>query len=183
MSDYYDMGLVSAAVNRHYGTLKASQREYAVLVVATGLCVGVATNPFQGEALSLQSCTNPDRTVRIIGTALSPTAAAAGRFSIISGATSDFSHPFAMSYPRHLNTNEMFAPTRWRRSEAAGAIVAPAPRANRPSSWQLCARLARAPPRASDRLTAGRDSGTDRGTTSGSVGHAQAVASRRRPPA
>lgn len=37
------------------------------------MCVGVATNPFQGEALSLQSCTIPDRTVRIIGTALSPT--------------------------------------------------------------------------------------------------------------
>ena len=56
----------------------------------------------------MQSCTIPDRAVRTIGTALSPITAAAGLFSIISGATSDYSHLFAMSYPRHVNTNEMF---------------------------------------------------------------------------
>ncbi len=40
VSDYHDMGLVCAAVNRHYGTLRASQLEYALLGIASGLCVG-----------------------------------------------------------------------------------------------------------------------------------------------
>ncbi len=69
----------------------------------------------------MQSCTIPDRTVRIIGTALSPTTAAAGLFSVISGATSDFSHLSAMRYPRHDNTNEMFPPIRLRHLEPRGA--------------------------------------------------------------
>jgi hypothetical protein len=121
VSDYYAMGLVSAEVNRHYGTLKASQLEYAPLGMPTGLCVGVATDPFQGEALSLQSCSVPGRTVWIIPTALSPTTAAAGLFPIVSGATSDFSHPFAMSYPRHVNTSTMLPPIRLRHLEFRSA--------------------------------------------------------------
>jgi len=114
VSDYYKLGFVSAEVNRHYGTLKASQLEYAPLGMPSGLCVGVATAPFSGEALSLQPCTIPGRTVWIIGTALSPTTAADGFFPIISGATRDFSHPFAMSYPRRVNTNTTLPPIRLR---------------------------------------------------------------------
>jgi hypothetical protein len=110
VSDYYAMGLVSAAVNRHYGKLTASQLEFAPSGVRTGLCVGVATAPFQGEALSLQRCTIPGRTVWIIDTADSPATAAAHYFPIISGATRDFSRPFAMTYPRHVNTTDATLP-------------------------------------------------------------------------
>jgi hypothetical protein len=53
----------------------------------------------------LQPCSVPGRTVWIVGTALSPTTAAAGYFPIVSGATRDFFRPFAMSYPRHVNTS------------------------------------------------------------------------------
>ncbi|MFZ0975838.1 MAG: hypothetical protein WAN22_26680 [Solirubrobacteraceae bacterium] len=42
VSDYYDMGLVSAAVNRHYGTLRASQLDYALLGIASGLCASAS---------------------------------------------------------------------------------------------------------------------------------------------
>jgi hypothetical protein len=121
VSDYYEMGLVSGAVDRHYATLTASQLEYAPVGIATGLCVGVASSPFQDEALSLQSCTIPGRTVWIIGAALSPATASAGFFPIISGATSDFAHPFAMSCPRHVNTNEMLPSIRLRHLEFWGA--------------------------------------------------------------
>lgn len=121
VSDYYHLGLVSAAVNSRYGALKAAQLEYAPLGMATGLCVGVAGNPFQGEALSLQSCTTPGRTVWIIATSLSPTTAAAGYFPIVSGATRDFAHPFAMSYPRHVNTSQMLPPIRLRHLTFHGA--------------------------------------------------------------
>jgi hypothetical protein len=105
VSDYYAMGLVSAAVNQHYGPLQGSQLEYAPAGKPTGLCVGVAANPFQGEALSLQPCTVPGRTVWIIGTSLSPTTR--GFFPIISGATTNFARPFVMSYPRHVDTNHL----------------------------------------------------------------------------
>ena len=112
VADYYAMGMVSAAVNRHYGTLTASQLEYTPEGIPSGLCVGIATEPFQGEALSLQSCTIPGRTVFIIDTADSPATASAGLFPIVSGATRDFAHPFTMTYPRDINTAATLPPIR-----------------------------------------------------------------------
>jgi len=114
VSDYYKLGLVSADVNRHYGSLEASQLEYSPLGQPTRLCVGVPVAPYSGEGLRLQPCTAPGRTVWIIGTVLSPATASAGFFPIISGATTDFVHPFAMTYPRHLNTDSMLPPIRLR---------------------------------------------------------------------
>jgi hypothetical protein len=63
VSDYYAMGMVSAEVDSHYGSLTASQLEYAPSGAPSGLCVGVAADPFQREPLSLQPCTVPGRTV------------------------------------------------------------------------------------------------------------------------
>jgi hypothetical protein len=118
VSDYYAMGLVSAAVNQHYGTLAASQLEYTPGGVPTGLCVGVADDPYQNEALSLQPCTVPGRTVWIIGTTLSPTTP--GFFPIISGATDEFSRPYAMSYPKQVDTSDQLPPIRLRRLQFFG---------------------------------------------------------------
>jgi hypothetical protein len=114
VSDYFAMGRVSAEVNNHYATQTASQLEYAPSGMRTGLCVGVATDPFENDALSLQPCTVPGRTVWIIATRLSPATAAAGLFPIVSRATSDFARPFAMSYPRHIDTTEALPPIRLR---------------------------------------------------------------------
>jgi hypothetical protein len=124
VSDYYQLGLVSADVNRHYGSLEASQLEYAPLGQPTGLCVGVPISPYSGEALSLQPCTVPGRTVWIIATALSPATASAGFFPIISGATTDFVHPFAMTYPWHVNTNTMLPAIRLRHLRFRGPAQA-----------------------------------------------------------
>lgn len=120
VSDYYAMGIVSAEVNSHYGSLTASQLEYAPSGVPSGLCVAVPADPFQREPLSLQPCTVPGRTVWIIGTTLSPATTAAHLFPIVSGATSDFSRPFAMSYPRHVNTNQTLPPIRLRHLQFLG---------------------------------------------------------------
>ena len=120
VSDYYAMGMVSAEVNSHYRSLTASQLEYAPSGIPSGLCVGVTTSPFENEALSLQPCTVPGRTVWIIGTSLSPATAAAHLFPIVSGATTDFSRPFAMSYPRHVDTTETLPPIRLRRLQFEG---------------------------------------------------------------
>lgn len=121
VADYYAMGLVSAAVNRHYGTLTASQLEYTPEGIPSGLCVGVGIDPFQGEAVSLQSCTIPGRTVWVIDTADSPATAAAHLFPIVSGATRDFAHPFTMTYPRHVDTAAMLPPIRLGHMEFRGA--------------------------------------------------------------
>ena len=121
VSDYYAVGLVSDAVNRHYGTLTASQLEYTPSGMPTGLCVGVAADPFQGEALSLQPCTIPGRTVWIIDTADSPATAGAHYFPIVSGATSSLSSPFAMTYPSHVNTTATLPPIRLRHLQFHGA--------------------------------------------------------------
>ena len=120
VSDYYAMGLVSAAVNQHYGSLTASQLEYAPAGMPSGLCVGVATDPFENEALSLQPCTVPGRTVWIIGTSLSPTTVGAHLFPIVSGATTDFARPFAMSYPHRINSDEALPPIRLRHLQFLG---------------------------------------------------------------
>ena len=112
VADYYALGLVSAAVNRQFGTLTASQLEYTPDGIPSGLCVGIATEPYPGEAVSLQSCTIPGRTVWIIDTADSPATASAGLFPIVSGATRDFAHPFTMTYPRHVDTAAMLPPIR-----------------------------------------------------------------------
>jgi hypothetical protein len=125
VSDYYALGLVSAQINQHYGSLTASQLEYAPLGARTGLCVGVAADPFPGEALSLQPCTVPGTTVWIIATALSPATAPAKLFPIVSGATRNFAHPFTMTYPRHVNTNRPLPPIRLRHLQLRGAAGVP----------------------------------------------------------
>ena len=101
VSDFFTAGLLSADVNRHYGNLRATQIEYAPFGVASGLCVGLATTAFQGEGLTLQRCSVSAKTVWIVDTADSPKTAAEGFFPLVNGSTTDFCHPFAMTYPRH----------------------------------------------------------------------------------
>jgi hypothetical protein len=97
VSDFYAAGMVSAEVNSHYGDLSAAQIEYSPFGVRSDLCVGLAATAFQNEGLTLQPCTVPARTVWIIDFADYP----AGFFTIVNGSTTDFSRPFAMTYPRY----------------------------------------------------------------------------------
>ena len=104
VSTFYADGMVSAAVNAHYGMETAVQVEYAPYGHATGLCAAVATTAYQGEGLSLQPCSTPVTTVFIIDTADAPTAAP-GYFPIVDASTTDFTHPFTMtidSDPAHV---------------------------------------------------------------------------------
>ena len=96
VSDFFAAGLVSAAVNQHYGTERAAQIEYAPFGKPTGLCAGLATTAYQNEGLTLQPCSTPGTTVWIIDTADSP-ATAPTYFPLVSGSTTDFTHPFAMT--------------------------------------------------------------------------------------
>jgi len=96
VSQLYALGMVSAAVNEHYGSERAAQIEYAPYGVPTGLCTAVATTAYQDEGLSLQPCSTPGTTVWILDFADSP-ATAPTYFPIVNGSDTDFVHPFAMS--------------------------------------------------------------------------------------
>ena len=95
VSDFFAAGLVSAAVNQHYGSETAVQIEYAPLGQPTGLCSALATTAFQNEGLTLQPCSTPGTTVWIVDRADSPGPMTAP-FPIVNGSTTDFTHPFAM---------------------------------------------------------------------------------------
>ena len=96
---FYAEGMVSTAVNAHYGTELAVQIEYAPYGHATGLCTAVAVTAYQNEALSLQPCSAPGTTVWIIDGHDSPATASQmpSHFPIVNGSDTDFVHPFAMT--------------------------------------------------------------------------------------
>jgi hypothetical protein len=110
VSQWYAVGMVSAAVNRHYGDLQAAQIQYAPLGMLTGLCVGVEGVPSQGEGLTLQPCSAPGSTVWIVDTADSPATAPEGYFPLVNGATKNFSRPYAMDYPRGAHPTDCPTP-------------------------------------------------------------------------
>jgi hypothetical protein len=96
VSYFYAQGMVSAAVNAHYGPPDvAVQVEYAPYGQGTGLCAGVATTAYQNEGLSLQPCTTPGTTVFIIDFTDAPTALP--YFPIVNASTTDFTHPYTMT--------------------------------------------------------------------------------------
>ena len=95
VSDLAAKGMVTAAVNDHYGKLRATQIEFEPRGKPTGLCVGVAATPAQDEELSLQPCTVPGDTVWIIDV---PDSSAKGFVPLVNGANADFSQPFTMTY-------------------------------------------------------------------------------------
>ncbi len=97
VSDFYAAGMVSAEVNERFGSLLAAQIRYAPFGKPSGLCVGLAVTAFQNEGLTLQPCTTPHKTVWIIDTEGYPS----DFFTIINASTTDFSRPFAMTYPRY----------------------------------------------------------------------------------
>jgi hypothetical protein len=75
--------------------MQAVQIEYSPLGVPSGLCAALAKTAVQNEGLTLQRCSIGARAVWIIDTADSP---APGYFALINGSTTDFSHPFVMTY-------------------------------------------------------------------------------------
>ena len=93
VSDFFAAGLVSAAVNQHYGSEHAVQIEFAPLGMPTGLCSALASTAYQNEGLTLQPCSTPGTTVWIVDRADSLNTKT---FPIVNGSTTDFTHPFAM---------------------------------------------------------------------------------------
>jgi hypothetical protein len=107
VSDFFAAGLVSAAVNLHYGggsvnsvDEPAFELEYSPFGVGSGLCVGTATTAIQGEGVTLQPCGASAKTVWILDTFDQPFSFFfRGVAPAINGSDTNFSHPFVLTYP------------------------------------------------------------------------------------
>ena len=105
-SDFFAAGLVSSALNLHYGNgsvaaidQPALEIEYAPFGVDSGLCVGLATTAVSGEGVTLQPCGVSAKTVWVVDVADSPATLNRGYVPLINGSTTNFSHPHVMTYP------------------------------------------------------------------------------------
>jgi hypothetical protein len=122
VDDFFAAGLVSAAVELHYGGQKgipgpdpkhpvtvpghggvnffndpAFELEYTPFGVGSGLCVGVATTAAAGTKVSLQPCGVSGKTVWIVDTI--DHGLTAGFVPLVNGSDTNFSHPFVLTYP------------------------------------------------------------------------------------
>ncbi len=121
VSDFFAAGLVSAAVNLHYGggaTLipghpgptptsspvpavpfpddAAFEIQYSPYGVDSGLCVGVAATAVAGEKVTLQPCGVSAKTVWIVD---AQDSVGHGYVPLINGSDTNFSQPFVLTYP------------------------------------------------------------------------------------
>jgi hypothetical protein len=107
VADFFAAGLVSAAVNLHYGGGAAGfpndpafENEYAPFGVDSGLCLGVAATAFNDEGVTLQPCGVSSKTVWILDALDSfNTFVTGGYVPLINGSDTNFSHPFVLTYP------------------------------------------------------------------------------------
>ena len=109
VSDFYAAGLVTAAVDLHYGggaTLgkgtfpddAAFEIQYSPYGVDSGLCTGVATTAIAGEKVTLEPCGVSAKTVWIVDSA---DTVAHGYVPLINGSDTNFSQPFVLTYPNN----------------------------------------------------------------------------------
>jgi hypothetical protein len=110
VSDFFAAGLVSAAVNFHYGGGSTASQdepafeiEYSPYGVQSGLCMGLASTAVANEGVTLQPCGVSAKTVWILDTFDLPFGGFfdnAHTFPAINGSDTNFSHPFVLSYPQ-----------------------------------------------------------------------------------
>ena len=117
VSDFFAAGLVSAAVNLHYGGGAkgfpddfAFENEYAPFGVDSGLCLGVAATAFNDEGVTLQPCGVSSKTVWIVDTFDSPATLYHDYVPLINGSDTNFSHPFVLTYPNNSFPTDMPRP-------------------------------------------------------------------------
>jgi hypothetical protein len=103
VSDFFAAGLVSAAVDLHYGKGAvgfpddaAFELQYSPYGVDSGLCSGVASTAVSGEKVTLEPCGVSAKTVWIVDSA---DTAAHGYVPFINGSDTNFSQPFVLTYP------------------------------------------------------------------------------------
>jgi len=103
VSDFFAAGLVSAAVDLHYGAGAvgfpddaAFEVQYDPYGVDSGLCTGVAATATAGEKVTLQPCGVSSKTLWIVDSA---DTIRGGYVPLINGSDTNFSQPYVLTYP------------------------------------------------------------------------------------
>jgi hypothetical protein len=117
VSDFYAAGLVSSALDLHYGSGIglvgvppagngfpddfAFEVEYAPYGVDSGLCAGLATTAIAGEKVTLQPCGVSAKTTWVADTVDSCPSNPLyfAEVPAINGSSTNFSHPHVLTYP------------------------------------------------------------------------------------
>ena len=111
VSDFFAAGLVSSALNLHYGNGSLSagfdhyafEDEYSPFGVESGLCVGVASTAVANEKVTLQPCGVSAKTVWVVdfldACPFGTNPLYRGEAPVINGSDTNFSHPFVLTYP------------------------------------------------------------------------------------
>jgi hypothetical protein len=108
VTDFYNAGLTSEALNLHYGTDDAYELEYSPYGVDSGLCTGVASTAGNGTAVSLQPCGESSKTVWVVDSSDPNTGP--DFYPVINGSDTNFSHPFVLHYPGSAYPTDMPRP-------------------------------------------------------------------------
>ena len=108
VSDFVTAGLVSPALAIHYANDFAWEFQYSPNGVDSGLCVGTASAPITNAGVTLQPCGVSAKTVWITDV---QNIERGGVFTfpyvpLISGAGSNFSNPFVLTYPQNGNPTD-----------------------------------------------------------------------------
>lgn len=108
VSDFVTAGLVSPALAIHYANDFAWEFQYSPNGVDSGLCIGTSSAPITNAGVTLQPCGVSAKTVWITDV---QNIERGGVFTfpyvpLISGAGSNFSNPFVLTYPQNGNPND-----------------------------------------------------------------------------
>jgi hypothetical protein len=93
VSNLYQAGLVSAAVNLHYGNDVAYEFEYVPDGAGSGLCLGTPGTARNGTTASLQPCGASAQTIWIADSADQYKR----QIPLIAGTDTDFSYPYVLT--------------------------------------------------------------------------------------
>lgn len=99
VDDFYSAGLMSPQIHLHYGNDIGFELEYSPYGADTGMCAGVASTAVQGEQVTLQPCGVSSKTVWVIDTTDPTGLSNPFRLPAINGSDTNFSHPYALTYP------------------------------------------------------------------------------------
>jgi hypothetical protein len=108
VSDFVTAGLVSPALAIHYANDRAWEFQYSPNGVDSGLCIGTSSAPITNAGVTLQPCGVSAKTVWITDV---QNIERGGVFTfpyvpLISGAGSNFSNPFVLTYPQNGNPTD-----------------------------------------------------------------------------
>jgi len=95
VAQFFQAGLVTAALNLHYHNREAFEIQYSPSGVGSGKCIGVPTTAANGTKVSLQPCGASSKTIWVdLGGAIK------GFYvPLVNGSDVNFSTPFVLDYP------------------------------------------------------------------------------------